>query len=307
MNVTLKQLRAFVAVVQSRSFAEAAVVLHLSQPALSSAIQVLESTVGGLLLVRTTRTFALTPEGESFYPVAVRLLADWDGALNELHKRFALREGKISIAAMPSFASNQLPIAIRNFKNNYPEVQITLNDVIAEEVVAMVRSGRVELGISFDPGDGKRLGNEDLIFTPLFDDCFVAVLPPEHALLKQTQLSAEELLEFDFISLQAPSVVRKVIFRECASQGLSILPAYETHQLATIGRMVANGLGVSVVPSLCQKQMHELGAHCRPLLKPIIRQQVGLITHRNYPLSVACQAMANILQESFAEGVASAY
>ncbi|MEX1668283.1 LysR family transcriptional regulator [Zhongshania guokunii] len=296
-------MRAFVAVVQSRSFAEAAVVLHLSQPALSSAIQVLESTIGGQLLVRTTRTFALTPEGEGFYPVALRLIADWDGALNDLHKRFALREGKISIAAMPAFASNQLPMAIRRFKNNYPEVQITLNDVIAEEVVAMVRSGRVELGISFDPGDGKRQGNEDLIFTPLFDDCFVAVLPPEHALLEQTQLSAEELLKSDFISLQAPSVVRKVIFREFASRGLSIIPAYETHQLATIGRMVANGLGVSVVPSLCQKQMYELGAHCRPLLKPLIRQQVGLITHRSYPLSAACQAMANTLQESFAGGL----
>ncbi len=293
------------AVVQSRSFAEAAIALHLSQPALSSAIQVLEAMVGGQLLVRTTRTFALTPEGEGFYPVALRLLADWDGAFNDLHKRFALREGKISIAAMPSFASNQLPIAMRNFKNNYPEVQITLNDVIAEEVVAMVRSGRVELGISFEPGDGKRQGNDALIFTPLFDDCFVAVLPPEHALLKQTQLSAKELLEFDFISLQAPSVVRKVIFREFASHGLSIVAAYEAHQLATIGRMVANGLGVSVVPSLCQKQMYELGAHCRPLLKPMIRQQVGLITHRHYPLSVACHAMANILQENFANGVAS--
>lgn len=292
------------AVVQSRSFAEAAIALHLSQPALSSAIQVLEATIGGQLLVRTTRTFALTPEGEGFYPVALRLLADWDGALNDLHKRFVLREGKISIAAMPSFASNQLPIAMRNFKNNYPEVQITLNDVIAEEVVAMVRSGRVELGISFEPSDGKRQGNEDLIFTPLFEDCFVAVLPPDHVLLKQQTLKAEQLLESDFISLQAPSVVRKVIFREFASYGLVVSPTYETHQLATIGRMVANGLGVSVVPSLCQEQMRELGAHCRPLLKPIIRQQVGLITHRSYPLSAACQAMANTLQETFAAGFA---
>ena len=139
-HVTLKQVRAFVAVVQSSSFAEAATLIHLSQPALSSAISVLETAVGGRLLTRTTRTFALTPEGESFYPVALSLLADWDGALDNLHNRFALREGKISIAAMPSFAGNQLPIAIRNFKDAYPAVKITLNDVIAEEVVAMVRS-----------------------------------------------------------------------------------------------------------------------------------------------------------------------
>ncbi len=297
-NITLKQVRAFVAVVQSRSFADAAAVIHLSQPALSSAIKTLETTIGGQLLVRTTRTFALTPEGESFYPVAMRLLADWDGALDNLHNRFALREGKISIAAMPSFAGNQLPIAIRHFKDAYPAVTIALNDVVAEEVVAMVRSGRVELGISFDPGE-----SDDLIFSPLFEDRFVAVLPSGHPLLKQKQVSASKLLASDFIALQSPSRVSQLIASKFATEGLSLAPAFETHQLATIGRMVANGLGVSVVPSLCREQMHELGAHCLPLIRPSIREQVGLITSRRYPLSAACDAMATTLQKTFAAGL----
>ncbi|CAA0092459.1 Hca operon transcriptional activator HcaR [Zhongshania aliphaticivorans] len=278
--------------------------VHLSQPALSSAIKVLETTIGGPLLLRTTRSFVLTPEGESFYPVALRLLADWDGAFDSLHQRFALRAGKISIAAMPSFASNQLPIAIRHFKTHHPEIKITLNDVIAEEVVAMVRSGRVELGVSFDPSDGKagsgkQFDGDDLLFSPLFEDRFVAVLPPGHSLLSLKELSATQLLQSEFISLQAPSRVRQLISREFVRLGLSFTPAFETHQLVTIGRMVANGLGVSVVPSLCQAQMHELGAHCRPLLEPTIRQQVGIITRRRYPLSAACQAMANTLQDTF--------
>jgi len=303
MNVTLKQVRAFVAVVQANSFAEAANTIHLSQPALSSAIKVLETTIGGQLLVRTTRTFALTPEGESFYPVALRLLADWDGALDNLHNRFALREGKISIAAMPSFAGNQLPIAIRHFKNSYPAVKITLNDVIAEEVVAMVRSGRVELGISFDHRDNEAGDSDDLIFTPLFEDRFVAVLPAGHPLLKNKQVSARKLLESDFITLQAPSRVRQLITKELSGEGLSLSPAFETHQLTTIGRMVTNGLGVSVVPSLCEQQMNELGAHCLPLVKPSIRQMVGLITNRRYPLSAACQAMSTTLLETFTGGI----
>lgn len=299
-RITLKQVRAFVAVVQSGSFADAAAVIHLSQPALSSAIKTLENTLGGNLLLRTTRTFALTPEGESFYPVAIRLLADWDGALDNLHNRFALREGKISIAAMPSFAGNQLPIALRYFKDAYPAVTIALNDVIAEEVVAMVRSGRVELGISFDPGE-----TDDLIFTPLFEDRFIAVLPDGHPLLKQKQVSASKLLASDFIALQPPSRVSQLIAAEFISRGLSWSPVFETHQLATIGRMVANGLGVSVVPSLCREQMNELGAHCLPLVRPSIRQQVGLISHRRYPLSAACEAMADTLKQTFATGLAS--
>lgn len=302
-NVTLKQVRAFVAVVQSSSFAEAASVIHLSQPALSSAIKVLETTIGGPLLVRTTRAFTLTPEGESFFPVALRLLADWDGALDDLHKRFTLREGRISIAAMPSFACNQLPIAIRHFKNLYPDVNITLNDVVAEEVVAMVRSGRVELGISFDPRSKDLGGNDDLTFTPLFEDRFIAILPSGHPLLKRKQVTANQLLASDFITLQAPSRVRQLLSTEFADHGLSLMPAFETHQLATIGRMVANGLGVSVVPTICQQQMIELGAHCRPLIQPCIKQKVGLITRRHHPLSAASQTMATTLEKTFTTNI----
>jgi LysR family carnitine catabolism transcriptional activator len=65
--------------------------------------------------------------------------------------------------------------------------------------------------------------------------------------------------------------------------------------------MVANGLGVSIVPALCEQQMQELGAHCRPLIEPEIQQQVGLITRRRYPLSAACQAMAGVLEKTFSK------
>lgn len=296
MNVTLKQIRAFAALAQSRSFAEAAARLHLSQPALSNALKTLEDTVGGQLLARTTRTFALTPEGEDFYPVALRLLKDWDEALDDLHSRFALRFGKISIASMPSFAGNLLPIAIRRYKADYPDVNIALHDVIAEEVVAMVRSGRAEMGISFDPGE-----HDDLCFTPLFTDTFIAILPLEHPLAAQSRVSAADLLRYDFIALQPPSRVRKLINDKLAERNLILTPTFETHQLMTIGRMVANGLGLSIAPSLCQQQMLELGACWRPLTEPAITEQVGIVTRYRYPLSAAAQAMAETLQQTFAE------
>ena len=296
MNVTLKQVRAFIAIAQSKSFAEAAALINLSQPALSSAIKNLEEAVGGKLLVRTTRTFALTPEGEGFLPVAQRLLDDWDSAMEDIHNRFALRHGKISIAAMPSFAGNLLPKAMRQFKNQNPDISITLHDVIAEEVVAMVRQGRVEMGVCFDPGP-----SEDLLFEPLFEDQFIAVLPQQHPLLDQPMVNASDLLQSDLITLQKPSRVRQLIHDRISELDLAFKPAFEAHQLVTIGRMVANGLGVSIVPALCEDQMRELGAHCRPLVNPKIHQQVGIVVRRRYPLSAACQAMATNLANTFGE------
>lgn len=294
MNITVKQLRAFVAVARTRSFTEACAQVHLSQPALSVAIKNLEEALGGQLLLRTTRTLALTPEGEAFYPTALRLLTELDEALEEMHNRFALSRGKIALASMPSFAANQLPRAIGVFRQCYPKISLTVHDVIAEEVVERVRQGQVELGVSFDPGD-----TEDLQFQPLFEDHFIAVLAAQHPLAQQPELSWSALLEDDFIMLQRPSSVRLLIEHCLESEGMALSPVLETHQLATIGRMAAMGLGVSVVPSLCRQQMEELGCVCCELHSPSISRRVGLITRRRYPLSATAKALQRVLLTCF--------
>jgi LysR family carnitine catabolism transcriptional activator len=184
MNVTLKQLRAFVAIAESGSFAEASERVHLSQPALSIAIKNFEDCIGGKLLARSTRKVALTPEGHFFIPVAKRMIADWDEAFTDLNNLFSLQRGKLAIAAMPSYASTELPMLLKTFRDNYPQVNIKVHDVIAEDTVAMVRTGKVELGITFDPGL-----YDDLIFKPLFTDQFIAVIPIDHPLCSHSKIS----------------------------------------------------------------------------------------------------------------------
>ncbi|MGH1372168.1 MAG: LysR substrate-binding domain-containing protein [Cellvibrionaceae bacterium] len=293
---TLKQVRAFVAIARSRSFAEAAAQLHLSQPALSSAIKNLEQAVGGQLLTRTTRAFSLTPEGESFLPTAQRLLTEWDDALEDVHNRFALRTGRITIAAMPSFAANLLPAGLAAYKRVHPKVRVALHDVIAEEVVRMVRSGKAEIGISFYPGE-----HEDLLFTPLFEDHFVAVMAADHKLSVQEGVTLEDLAQQDLITLQAPSQVRGLIADFFQQHQLPFTPALEAHQLVTVGRMVASGLGVSLVPALSEQQMREVGACCRPLIEAKLSRQVGILTRKRYPLSAASKAMMEIFIATFVE------
>ncbi|GGK82370.1 LysR family transcriptional regulator [Amphritea balenae] len=293
VNITLKQLRAFVAVARTQSFTEACVQVHLSQPALSIAIKNLEEEVGGALFSRTTRAMALTPEGEEFYPVAQKMLHEWDAALDDLQQRFALNRGRVVLATMPSFASSLLPKIIGDYRNLYPNVSVTINDVIAEDVVDMVRNGVVEVGITFDPGR-----SEDLAFTPLFDDRFVAVIHPQHQLATRESIPWQALLKDDFIALQRPSSIRLLIENKLRQLGMQVAPEFETHQLATIGRMVATGLGVSAVPSLCIQQMRELGAECRELVTPIMSRPVGIVTRKRYPLSTAAKSLVDIIESS---------
>ncbi|MEE4730224.1 LysR family transcriptional regulator [Pseudomonas alliivorans] len=288
----VKQLRAFLAVAQYLSFAQAGERLNLSQPALSLTIKSLEEDLGGQLLTRTTRNVSLTPEGETLLPLARQLLADWDNTEELLRQRFTLQMGRVSIAAMPSFAGNLLPGALKTFRERYPRVNVAVHDVVNEQVLEMVRHRRVELGIGFEPESSNALS-----FTPFYMDRFVAVVSKQSPLAGREEVSWAELLNEDFIALQRPSAVRLLLEHAIESQHGKLSVAFESHQLSTIGRMVANGLGVSAVPSLCIEQMRELGARCVPLVEPRIERRIGLMMLADHKLSAAAQALREVLIE----------
>jgi LysR family carnitine catabolism transcriptional activator len=290
MNV--KQLRAFLAVAECLSFAQAGERLHLSQPALSLAIKSLEDDLGGQLLARTTRNVSLTPEGETLLPLARQLLADWDNTEELLRQRFTLQMGKVSVAAMPSFAGNLLPVALKVFRGRYPRVNVAVHDVINEQVLEMVRHRRVELGIGFEPES-----SNSLVFTPFYMDRFVAVVAADSPLAGRDEVTWSELLGQDFIALQRPSAVRLLLEQAILARHGKLSVAFESHQLSTIGRMVANGLGVSAVPSLCIGQMQELGAVCVALVEPRIERRIGLTMLADHKLSAAAQALREVLIE----------
>ncbi|WP_434656959.1 LysR family transcriptional regulator [Pseudomonas sp. R3-56] len=290
--MTLKQIRAFLAVAQSLSFAVAGERLHLSQSALSLTIKALEEGLGGRLFSRNTRNVALTPEGESLLPLARRLVADWENAEDEMRQRFTLQRGRVTLAAMPSFAGNLLPPILKTFRARFPNVNVTVNDVINEQVLEMVRDRHVELGVAFEP-----MQSSSLAFTPLYLDRFVAVVPLDSPLAKLGEIRWQMLLEQPFITLQRPSTVRVMLEEHLHARGMKLPVEFESHQLATVGRMVASGLGVSAVPALCVGQMHELGARCITLSDPVIERAIGVLTKPGHELSAAAQAMFDTLRD----------
>ena len=288
--MTVKQMRAFLAVAQSLSFAVACERLHLSQSALSLTIKALEEGLGGRLFSRTTRNVALTPEGESLLPLARRLIAEWDNAEDEMRQRFTLQRGRVTLAAIPSFSGNLLPRILKNFRTRHPKVNVTVNDVINEQVLEMVRDRQVELGVAFEPGPGS-----SLTFTPLYMDRFVAVVPSDSEWAGRLLIDWQTLLEQPFITLQRPSAVRVMLEEHLQARQMKLPVEFESHQLATVGRMVASGLGVSAVPALCAEQMRELGARCITLHEPVVERAMGILTKPGHELSAAAQAMFDSL------------
>lgn len=284
--MTPRQLEAFVAVAQTLSFARACERLHMSQPALSLAIRSLEDSLGGRLLSRTTRQVRLTPEGAALLPQALQLLADWDNVRERSRQHFTLQRGHVTIAAMPSFAGNVLPKILDEFRGQFPNIEVTVHDVIHEDVVRLVSSGRVELGFGFEPDAASQLS-----FQQLFIDRFVAIVPNRSPLAELRSVSWSQLLSNNFITLQRPSTVRQLLEESLAASDIELRVGVECHQLVTVGQFVAAGLGVSVVPALCEGQMAAMGARSVQLTRPAIRKAVGLMTRNDQQLSSAAAAI----------------
>jgi len=296
MNVTIKQLQVFVSIAETGSFAQACNQLHLTQPAISASLKNLESVVGGTLLARTTRRTELTPEGVVFLPVAQRILMDIDTSLEDVRSLFELRRGKLDIAVMSTFASSKLPEILAIFHQKYPYIKVTVHDIIAENAVDMVRRARVELGISFDPGE-----DPELTFIPLLQDRFMAALPPEHPLTKSKTITWKDLSKVSYLSLQKPSSIRQQIEFILDDKGIFLTPSFEAHQLITIGKMVAEGLGVSIIPEISAVQIESLGVTLRPMTSPKIERSIGVILKKNSPISMPAKKLQNIFLQHFSQ------
>lgn len=285
MAISYRNMLAFIRVAESSTFAEAAEKLHLTQPALSTAIKKMEEQLGGKLFSRSTRRVHLTPEGETLLPTAKRLVNEWDDAFEDMQTLFAMQQGKLTLAAMPSFAEARLPAILKNYHQRYPNIRLRILDIVMELVIESVLAGRAELGFTFEPElqDG-------LTFMPMFSDHFVAVAHPEHPLAKHGDVDWKQILQYPFVAMNRGSTVRKWTEQVASNTGhLNIIA--ETGQLGSVGQLIATGMGVSVVPALCSEQMESKGLRCIAIEDNPLVKQVGMIRATRGTMSVAAQTL----------------
>ncbi len=149
MNITLRQLQAFVAVAELGGFTAAAERLHVTQSALSVMIRGLEGELGLRLFDRTTRTVALTDAGRELYPLAEKTLEDLSSAVAHSRELADVRRGRVTIAATTLVSSMLLPRAIARFGDAYPGIRVALRDGASPaQIAAMVAGSQVDIGIA---------------------------------------------------------------------------------------------------------------------------------------------------------------
>ncbi len=290
MNVSMRDLRGFLALADQKSFTRAAELCFLSQSAFSAMIQGLEGELGVKLFTRSTRRVELTPEGEVFAGLAKRLLAEFARAESEMRDHAEKRKGRVAVAALPSLAAGWLAAVLKDFRASYPGVTTEMWDTLSDECLSLVRSGRADFALCAAGAEMAGLEAE-----PLCTDAFCVVMPRDHVLASRRTLVAADLVDHPFIHLAQTSSVRQLL--DAALDPLRIHGILDVAQLATVASLVARGFGISVVPHLALYQFDSPDITVRPLVEPHITRTIYVVRQRDKPLSIAAETFLAMLTE----------
>jgi LysR family transcriptional regulator, carnitine catabolism transcriptional activator len=293
INLSARDIRAFLAVANALSFSQAAQQMHLSQSALSTLIGRLEDAMGTRLFDRTTRTVALTAAGEVLASHADQLLSELERTVIAVREVAAVRRGRVAIAALPSLAAGVIPRLFRSFTEKYPDIRLTLIDTLSEPAFELVREGRVDFALT-----AANPAYTDLDYVPLTTDTFVLLAARGHPLARgRGSLKFTATLSAPHISMSRHTSVRQYVEAAALQSGIGFHPAFEVDHLATIGAMVMEELGVAALPAMAADVISGEGIVRRPLVDPVIRRSIGLVMRREGSLSPAAEAMLGLLKE----------
>lgn len=292
MNLTLRHLRGFVAVAETGSFSAAARRLHLTQSALSMLVRALESDMGLALFERTTRQVKLTDAGRDFFPLAEKLLVDLHLAVAQTRARAAQTRGRLVIAVTPTYATTLLPPLLARYQREHPGVQLVLrDDGTPAHIQRLVEEGEADLGIS----PINRAQSELLVLEVLMDDALVLACPVGHALARGTCVRWSDLTGHFLIGFASDNAVQMVVNTTADALGLSLPLHCQVSSIATAVALVEAGMGISVLPSYIRTVGGARRLETRPLVDPMVKRELCLLTLRDRAMPLAAQAFADLL------------
>ena len=291
INISTRALRAFISLVEQKSFTRAAAANHLSQPAFSALIRSLEEEVGARLFERTTRSVELTAEGAVFVEPARRLLRDAEEAITDLSDHVARRRGRVAIAVLPSLAAGWLPPLLARFHRDHPGIELDVADALSDECTSRVRLGRADFALAATKVEAAELRTERFC-----TDRFHLVCRKDHALARNRgPVTLNDLLPHPIVQLARSSSVRQYI--ESTIYPRQLRTVLELEQLSSVAGMVRAGLGVTIVPSLTLFHFEHPDLVSRPVRAQGLTREVFLVRRSDRGLSLAAQALCDLLMK----------
>ncbi|MEU2036156.1 LysR family transcriptional regulator [Nocardia amamiensis] len=248
----LQQMRYVVAVAETNSFTRAAERCLVVQSALSHQIARLERELGAKLFERTSRRVRLTPAGAAFLPAARQCLDAAERVAAEVAAAVGEVRGRLAVGLIPTVAAVDIPGALRDFRQRYPHVRISLRVGASEDLTAQVEQGAIDVAFLGLPTTARPHG---VAAHELARDRLVAVVAPDHPLADRPTVDLRTLSSEVFVDLPAGTAGRIQSDQAFSAAGLDRDVAFEVTTADYIARLVRPGLAVAMLPSAYAPQL----------------------------------------------------
>ncbi|MDB5955509.1 LysR family transcriptional regulator [Ramlibacter sp.] len=289
MNLSVRHMRAFMALATLRNFTRAAESCSLTQSAFSALISNLESDLDVKLFARSTRNVDLTAEGRAFLAIVSHLLPETERALEQMQDYVRCQRGRVAVAALPSVASGILPGLIASFARDHPGVEVVVHDAASTVCVDLVRNRQVDLALCAAVSP-----RPDLLVETLATDSFYFICLASHRLAGRERLAVDEVIDEPVIVFEPNSSVRQHL--DAAIYPRQWVRSRQLNALSTAAGFVAAGLGVTMVPTLGLPAFAQLGLRAIPLTLPLNERDICLVRRSGEDSSIAAAAFIEALR-----------
>jgi len=291
------QLAAFIAVAETSSFSSAAENLHLTQPAVSKRIALLERNLELRLFDRIGKKVFLTEAGRILLDRARTINREISTTRTLLANLNAQVSGRLALASSHHIGLHRLPPVLREYAGRYPLVRIDISFLESEQAYEQVAHGAIELGVvTLAPENVAKINPH-----PLWEDELCIMISRDHPLAGHQRVSLEDLLEFPVILPAENTFTRRIVEELFRSRNCGLTTEMSTNYLETIRMMVSIGMAWSVLPrTMLDESLHIL--HFRDVR---LSRKLGYINHDYHTLSNAAKAFIELLEAYGDQGTRS--
>lgn len=285
-------LQYFVLVAKYENMSRAANILHITQPALSKSISSLEENLGVALFDRNGRSIKLNRYGRFFLERAEAILKEYELVKEDLLNLVSPGQGVVSIGFMHTLGLEVIPQLMAAVQKDYPNLKIQLSQSNSSTILQKLEVGELDLCLisSLDK-------NKDLVWEKLWEEELFLIVPENHHLTNEKQVSIKDFAFEPFISIKKGNTLRKSVDDLFKQEGYQLNVAFEGEEVHTLTGLVESGLGVSLIPYIKGLEQYKIrlikvnAANCQ--------REIGLAYISSHYKSEATKLLANYIREYF--------
>jgi DNA-binding transcriptional LysR family regulator len=245
----LRNLKYILEVVKQQNITKAAEHLHMTQPTLSKIIKSMEEEIGVTLFDRSGKSIKLTDSGTAAVKQFQIILQSVDDLYIKLEEVAQLKKGTLFIGLPPVVSSVFFPRLVANFQNHFPQIEFCIVEEGAKKIEQLVQDGTLDLGIVVSP-----VNEQTFEVLPLIQQRLALVVHESHLHAGRKHVSIRELNKEDFILFPKEFAIRSHIVSACRQAGFEPKIVYESSQWDLQAEMVAENLGITIMPeAICMK------------------------------------------------------